>query len=125
MYRQHGHASGGNGRGFRKFGAKKSWGGGFDRDREGRAMYAAICAECGADCEVPFKPNGRKPVLCSNCFKKDGGDFERPAFRDTRPGFGPSHAQPSRDDGMRQINERLERIEMKLDEILTGTIVKN
>lgn len=34
--------------------------------------HKSVCAECGKDCEVPFKPNGKKPVLCSKCFNKDG-----------------------------------------------------
>jgi len=32
-------------------------------------MHKAICSECGKKCEVPFKPTGDKPVLCSNCFE--------------------------------------------------------
>ncbi len=34
-----------------------------------RQMYDAVCAECGADCKVPFKPTGERPVYCSDCFK--------------------------------------------------------
>ena len=33
-----------------------------------REMHDAVCAECNADCQVPFKPNGLKPVLCKECF---------------------------------------------------------
>ena len=86
--------------GDRKFGGdfkKKSFGdrgdrgrGGFGGDRGDRPeMFKAICAECGASCEVPFKPNGNKPVLCSNCFKgsdrgdrRDGGRREERRFSD-------------------------------------------
>lgn len=39
-----------------------------------REMHSAVCAECGADCEVPFKPRpveeGGRPVLCKECFMK-------------------------------------------------------
>ena len=35
-----------------------------------REMHEAVCAECNADCTVPFKPNGQKPVLCRECFQK-------------------------------------------------------
>jgi len=67
-------------------------------------MHKATCADCGKECEVPFKPNGRKPVFCRSCFKKDdeGGfdrrdndrgsdrgerrDFDRPRFEE-RPRF--------------------------------------
>jgi len=55
------------------------FGGGRDRDRGGfgeKRMYKAVCAECGQECEVPFKPNGEKPVYCNNCFGKDDGSFK-------------------------------------------------
>jgi len=30
------------------------------------------CTKCGKEAQVPFKPTGSKPVLCSDCFSKDG-----------------------------------------------------
>ena len=33
-----------------------------------KEMFQATCSECGNECEVPFKPTGEKPVLCSTCF---------------------------------------------------------
>ena len=37
-----------------------------------RQMHDAVCAECKAACQVPFKPRpveeGGKPVLCRECF---------------------------------------------------------
>ena len=36
--------------------------------RGDREMFAAVCAECGAECQVPFKPTEGKPVYCSACF---------------------------------------------------------
>ena len=37
-----------------------------------REMHDAVCAKCGSDCQVPFKPKteeeGGKPVLCKECF---------------------------------------------------------
>ena len=38
-------------------------------DRGTREMYNTICSDCGESCEVPFKPRGDKPVLCSHCFE--------------------------------------------------------
>ena len=35
------------------------------RDRE----YPAMCARCGKETTVPFKPNGVRPVYCSECLK--------------------------------------------------------
>ncbi len=71
-------------------------------------MYPATCAECSARCEVPFRPNGRKPVLCKNCFSK-GNDFA--------PKFAP------RQDGGRSVGgddtaAQLRSINGKLDAIL-------
>jgi CxxC-x17-CxxC domain-containing protein len=35
-----------------------------------RQMFAAICAECGRDTEVPFEPTNGRPVYCSDCYRK-------------------------------------------------------
>lgn len=43
----------------------------FNRDSSSRAsreMYDAVCAECGKETRVPFKPHLDKPVYCSECF---------------------------------------------------------
>ena len=41
-----------------------------------REMFSAVCAECGKECQVPFKPTEGKPVYCSECFaaKKESND---------------------------------------------------
>jgi len=47
-------------------------GGGGQRGSYGapkREMYDAVCAECGVETMVPFKPNGEKPVLCKDCYQ--------------------------------------------------------
>ncbi len=33
-----------------------------------REMHPAVCAQCGADTMVPFRPRGDRPVYCSDCF---------------------------------------------------------
>ncbi len=72
--------------GFEKRGG---FGGGFGGGRGGfqdRPMFDATCVECGNDCKVPFRPNGSKPVYCSNCFRKDGapqGDMAPRAPRES------------------------------------------
>ena len=42
-------------------------GGGFRAQRE---MHDVICAECGAETQVPFLPRNDRPVYCSDCFDK-------------------------------------------------------
>lgn len=53
----------------------------FNRDAgAGRGeRFTATCADCGDTCEVPFRPNGKKPVYCKACFPKhqDEGRGER------------------------------------------------
>ncbi|HLC19822.1 MAG TPA: CxxC-x17-CxxC domain-containing protein [Candidatus Nanoarchaeia archaeon] len=40
------------------------------RDFGPREMHKATCAECGNECEVPFKPAGDRPVYCRTCYSK-------------------------------------------------------
>ena len=35
-----------------------------------RGMHDATGAECGKNCQVPFKPPDGRPVYCSECFAK-------------------------------------------------------
>jgi CxxC-x17-CxxC domain-containing protein len=50
----------------------------FNNDRNDRPeMHQATCASCGKPCEVPFRPNGSRPVLCRDCFQKEKGSDSR------------------------------------------------
>jgi CxxC-x17-CxxC domain-containing protein len=33
-----------------------------------REMFDAVCAECGTQTTVPFKPRGDRPVYCRSCY---------------------------------------------------------
>ncbi|MBA7554971.1 hypothetical protein ES705_47612 [subsurface metagenome] len=39
-------------------------------DRPPREMHKVTCAECGIETEVPFKPDGERPVYCRDCYQK-------------------------------------------------------
>ena len=39
--------------------------------RASRQMHAAVCGECGKECEVPFEPREGRPVYCSECYSKN------------------------------------------------------
>jgi len=39
-------------------------------DRFNREMHKATCADCGKECEVPFKPTAGRPVYCRDCYRK-------------------------------------------------------
>ncbi len=35
-----------------------------------REMYSAVCAQCGTETQVPFKPVEDRPVYCMECFQQ-------------------------------------------------------
>ena len=39
-------------------------------DRPPREMHKVTCADCGNEAEVPFKPDGERPVYCQECYRK-------------------------------------------------------
>lgn len=45
-----------------------------DRDRGFRTgppeQFEAVCAACGKQTTLPFKPNGSRPVYCRDCFRQ-------------------------------------------------------
>ncbi|MGN1081205.1 MAG: zinc-ribbon domain containing protein [Acutalibacteraceae bacterium] len=38
--------------------------------REQREKFTAVCAACGGEAVVPFKPRDDRPVYCSECYAK-------------------------------------------------------
>ncbi len=92
MYKPQRSSGGSSGwSGPKKFGGRDSYdrrsSGGRD-SYERPPMHDAVCHDCGQACQVPFRPNGSKPVFCSNCFKKEenGGDAPRFGMDDRRGG---------------------------------------
>lgn len=60
-----------------------------------RPMYQVICADCGKNCEVPFKPAAGRPVYCKECFsrRKANGSFApRPEVKPSEPVPAPQPA---------------------------------
>jgi CxxC-x17-CxxC domain-containing protein len=58
-------------RAARKLSRGSGGGGGYSSggyDRGPREMFSATCSNCGREALVPFRPNGSKPVYCSECF---------------------------------------------------------
>ena len=35
-----------------------------------REMHSVVCAQCGNEATVPFRPRGDRPVYCSDCFSQ-------------------------------------------------------
>jgi CxxC-x17-CxxC domain-containing protein len=84
----------------------------FNRDRS--QMYQATCANCGKECEVPFRPTGSKPVLCRDCFQNsknsDRRPFENRSF--DRPSFSREDNRDKKDYQAQfdLLNEKMDKI---------------
>lgn len=104
----------------------------FNRNSRDREMFRTTCSNCGNECEVPFKPNGSKPVFCSECFDRNGGEQRRSNDRDysapRRPSFErpqsfqrPSYNDRPQENSRPQQNNNAQFAELssKLDRIIT------
>ncbi|ATW23670.1 zinc-ribbon domain containing protein [Candidatus Formimonas warabiya] len=49
---------------------QRNGGGRSNNPGQRREMHTVICAECGAETQVPFKPNNDRPVYCRDCYQK-------------------------------------------------------
>ncbi|MBL8031003.1 MAG: hypothetical protein JNK33_01610 [Candidatus Doudnabacteria bacterium] len=106
------------------FGGRPGFGGGRDDRRS--EMFTATCSDCGNQCQVPFRPNGSKPVYCDNCFsaKRDGysNDFAggAPKHRSQQPdtfSFGapaPKHT-PAQSTTTTPSDKRLDELKKQVD----------
>lgn len=92
---------------------------GGDRDRRPIEMHKATCSTCGNACEVPFRPDGSKPVLCRDCFNNKPQDQAQGMGRDRA--FSGSKESPD----FSVLTRQLSILESKLDEILAYVKVSN
>lgn len=106
-----------------------------DRGPKDIQLFKATCTTCGKPCEVPFRPNGQKPVLCRDCFaakntSPSGNDNFKRNDRDSqaRPNlksenrndsFRPPVAQHHSDRDHSELTKKVAALESKLNEILT------
>lgn len=107
-----------SGEGYRNFSKPR-----FNNDRQDRQeMFSAVCANCGKQCEVPFRPSGNKPVLCRDCFQNNrGSDSRRPERRSfDRPDFNRNDNRNTTTD----YNAQFEMLNAKMDKILELLIPK-
>ncbi len=132
------HGNGGS-RGNDRFGRKDfsrpsfgNRGGGFSRPSGGgdfrpAEMHQAVCSKCGRTCEVPFRPNGKKPVYCKECFEgttrnAPSQNFERRDFNappQPRPQNNEERPfQPIRDTRIDDLKRQVDAMQSKLDRVL-------
>ncbi len=101
-------------------------------DRSLGEMFTATCSSCHKSCEVPFRPNGEKPVYCSACFGKMRDDAERGGDRNTTRREQTNYAksdrqisvpnqsirQEDRSKDLEAIRIHLAKIELQLNRVL-------
>lgn len=106
--------------GKKPFGRPSFGGGrGFGAGRS-MEMFQAVCASCGKTCEVPFRPNGKKPVYCKECFAENGGPAAEP--RNERPFAREGFPSAPRNDSGKEIIELKKQVEAlgrKIDALMT------
>ncbi|MEI6327178.1 MAG: CxxC-x17-CxxC domain-containing protein [Candidatus Roizmanbacteria bacterium] len=99
---------------------------GFNRSGGHRdGSHPAICATCGKACEVPFKPNGLKPVYCAKCFRAANGTSAPGALNNAtplakaKPLVQSQESQSAHTDAlMKSIIAKLDHMSMVMDQIL-------
>ena len=130
------------GGGGARFGNKRP----FDRDARGEGrpeMHSATCANCHKPCEVPFKPDGSRPIYCRDCFgdnKPEGSErssdraprefhrsenrsFDRPERRDfsPRPSAAPAVDMRPIMDAAREMNALTAKLSTLIEILSSGT----
>lgn len=106
--------------GFNRGGDRPSFrGGSRGGDRRDQEMFSTVCASCGKNCEVPFRPNGDKPVYCNDCFRNNkpegGSNFNR---RDDRRGDRRENTREFSAPQNDEVKKQLELLNTKLEKII-------
>jgi CxxC-x17-CxxC domain-containing protein len=86
----------------------------FNRERS--EMFSATCANCGKQCEVPFRPTGNKPVLCRECFQNNRGSDSRRFPQQTSD--RPSYTRDNNQSGP-NYQAQFDALNAKMDQILS------
>ncbi len=117
---------------FNKSGSDRSFGPrpmGNRYDASQKELFEAECNSCHKKCQVPFRPNGKKPVYCSDCFKQEGGEreerprFEKREFSHPRP-FGDhaphAHTPPAPPDRrIDDLKRQLDAVQATLEKLVS------
>ncbi|KND47103.1 MAG: hypothetical protein AB199_01585 [Parcubacteria bacterium C7867-004] len=92
------------------------------RDFGNTETFKATCSKCNNSCDVPFRPNGKKPVFCKDCFVRDDarpqtGGYEKRSYNDERPSYNPKPAV-TEDPRIGAMQKELAVVHAKLDTLI-------
>ncbi len=109
-------------RGRRSFNRTRGPRGRQGSDRGSREMHKCVCADCGKECEVPFRQTRHRPVYCQECFVKrrtprteDRRRREYPREdRQRKPSPAPENVDIQILGELKRIREALEKVAARL-----------
>ena len=85
-------------------------------NRSSKEMHKSVCADCGKECEVPFRPTRDRPVYCQTCWtKRRPPRAENIRRREYSREAHPSGPSPSPENVDIQILAELRRIREALE----------
>lgn len=119
--RSHGPSSGRPSFGAPGARPKFGYSGGEFRHEAPVKKYDAICSTCGRRCEVPFRPDGSRPVYCTECFgaphdaNANAGKGKFPS-RDFSP--RPSYGAPAGGKSLADLERQIGAMNTKIDTML-------
>lgn len=95
---------------------------------EGKELHNATCNKCQKQCQVPFRPNGKKPIYCSDCFiGNEGGDSsyrpndrggDRGDFRGEKRPFTSRRPEGDFNASSRDADRKIDELTKKVDSMV-------
>ena len=81
-------------------------------------MFQATCATCGKPCEVPFKPDGSRPIYCREHFSGAPAAPMRGPQRDFSRPVAPQPQPQKPDPRIDLVLSKLDKLIVKVDTLL-------
>src|SRR5579859_7155484 len=83
-----------------------------------RQMYDAVCAKCGNNCQIPFRPTPGRKIFCSRCFEnREDIPSHRPDRTFSKPNFK-NDDNRLKTDNTPNYSTQFETLNAKMDAIL-------
>jgi len=81
--------------------------------------FDAICSNCGKKCQVPFRPDGEKPVYCKDCFgaPRDAMAGKKKFSASAAPSFG-APASAAGGKSIADLTRQIAAMNTKIDAML-------
>ncbi len=89
---------------------------GGGRHQKTAQKFDAVCSNCGRSCQVPFRPDGEKPVYCKNCF--DAPQSAHPALKKNSPAAAERSAPGGGGKTIADLTRQIAAMNAKIDTML-------